>query len=155
MDDQRESSNLKLDCESLKPRYALSIKQPWSWLICRGIKDVENRTWHIHMPPLLNYPATPRRIYVHTGAKIDDKAWRFIVQRIDADTDLELISLAARHALALQAIIGEVDIIGCTGNSDSPWFTGPYALMLAGGILYDKPISCKGQLGFFDPGISR
>lgn len=23
----------------------LSVKQPWAWLICMGIKNVENRTW--------------------------------------------------------------------------------------------------------------
>ena len=41
---------------------ALSIKQPYAWLIGKGIKDVENRIWWIHMPPLLNYPAMPRHI---------------------------------------------------------------------------------------------
>ena len=24
---------------------ALSIKQPWAWLIVNGFKDIENRTW--------------------------------------------------------------------------------------------------------------
>lgn len=24
---------------------ALSVRQPWTWLICAGLKDVENRTW--------------------------------------------------------------------------------------------------------------
>ena len=23
----------------------LSVRQPWAWLICSRIKDVENRTW--------------------------------------------------------------------------------------------------------------
>lgn len=134
---------------------ALSIKQPWAWLVCKGIKDVENRTWHIHMPPLLNYPATPRRIYVHSGKHIDYRSWPFIICRVDEDIMHELRSLIRGYKLAVGAIIGEVDIIGCTDKSDSPWFTGPYAFMLAGGILYDKPIPCRGQLGFFDPGISR
>jgi hypothetical protein len=134
---------------------ALSIKQPWAWLICKGIKDVENRTWHIHMPPLLNYPAIPRRIYVHTGNQIDNRAWLFIEGRIDEDIRYELKELIWRNSLPRGAIIGEVDIIGCTDKSDSPWFTGPYALMLAGGILYDDPIPCKGQLGFFEPAIPR
>ena len=132
---------------------ALSIKQPWSWLVCKGIKDVENRTWHIHMPPLLNYPATLRRIYVHTGKTIDDSAWNFLDHLVSREI-WDLIRTPDFHeALTLGAIIGEVDIIGCTSDSDSPWFTGPYALMLANAILYEKPFPCKGKLGFFDPEI--
>ncbi|WP_245839042.1 ASCH domain-containing protein [Yersinia kristensenii] len=25
---------------------ALSIRQPWAWLIVNGYKDIENRTWN-------------------------------------------------------------------------------------------------------------
>lgn len=25
---------------------ALSIRQPWAWLIVNGFKDIENRSWH-------------------------------------------------------------------------------------------------------------
>lgn len=25
----------------------LSVKQPWSFLICSGIKDIENRSWKL------------------------------------------------------------------------------------------------------------
>ena len=24
---------------------AISVKQPWAYLICSGVKDIENRTW--------------------------------------------------------------------------------------------------------------
>ena len=155
MDDQRELGNLKLEYESLKPKYALSIKQPWSWLICRGIKDVENRTWHIHMPPLLwAYPATPRRIYVHTGLSRSEMTKPILAKILKLLTGRQASEfMLAYDRLTFGAIIGEVDIIGCTVESGSPWFTGPYALMLSGGILYDKPIPCKGKLGFFDPEI--
>ncbi len=30
---------------------ALSIKQPWAWLICAGYKDIENRSWRIIREP--------------------------------------------------------------------------------------------------------
>lgn len=40
---------------------ALSIQQPWTEMICRGIKDVENRTWK---------PAgLPGRILIHAASK--------------------------------------------------------------------------------------
>jgi len=143
---------------------ALSIKQPWAWLICKGIKDVENRTWHIHMPPLLNYPATPRRIYVHTGKKLDNGAWDSICKRVQpySETwDLLWQTEFISH-LPLGAIIGEVDIIGCEyrfgeerDDLYSVWHeVGMYGFLLANPILYDEPIPCKGKLGFFEPEIS-
>jgi len=142
---------------------ALSIKQPWAWLICAGYKDVENRTWHIHMPPLLNYPATPRRIYVHTGKAIDKEAFRWIAARIPMSTTKKFMvnGLPNRGMFITGAIIGEVDIIGCkyhygdeNDNLYSVWHeVGMYGLLLANPILYDKPIPCKGKLGFFEPSI--
>ena len=30
------------------PLKALSIRQPWAWLIVNGFKDVENRNWRTH-----------------------------------------------------------------------------------------------------------
>lgn len=119
-----------------RPMKALSIKQPWAWLICKGIKDVENRTWWIHMPPLLNYPATPRRIYVHASKTPEYKALPE-VERImlgnNVPPDVVLLNgnmfcptndfldkvigpMARREPNTIHtlgAIIGEVDIVGC------------------------------------------
>ena len=41
---------------------AISIRQPWAWLIVHGYKDVENRTW-----------ATKYRgpILIHAGKTLD------------------------------------------------------------------------------------
>jgi hypothetical protein len=130
---------------------ALSIKQPWSWLVCKGIKDVENRTWHIHMPPLLNYPAIPRRIYVHASLSRSEMTKAVLAQILKRLNNRQAAALMLAYpGLSFGTIIGEVDIIGCTGKSGSPWFTGPYALMLAKAVLYDYPFPCKGKLGFFD-----
>lgn len=37
----------------------------------------------------------------------------------------------------------------------SPWFFGPFGYIVKDGILYGKPIPCKGQLGFFTPDIPQ
>ena len=43
----------------------LSVKQPWSTLICAGVKDVENRTWRTeYRGPLL----------IHASAQEDRSA---------------------------------------------------------------------------------
>jgi len=115
------------------------------------------------MPPLLNYPAAPRRIYVHTGKTIDKKAFEWIAHRIPKS----IIEKFMVHGLPnpgmfiTGAIIGEVDIIGCkyhfgedNDNLYSVWHeVGMYGLLLANPTLYDNPISCKGKLKFFEPDI--
>lgn len=131
---------------------ALSVKQPWAWLICAGYKDIENRTWWLHMPPL-NYPASPRRIYVHTGKSSDVETIgnncsneRWILERLTEEQKQAYYTAA----ITLGAIIGEVDITACVEKSESRWFEGPYGFVLANPLLYDKPIPCRGQLGFFE-----
>jgi|GEM_PF-3784742 len=42
---------------------AISIKQPWAYLICTGIKDIENRTWKCPEKYI------GQRVYVHASAK--------------------------------------------------------------------------------------
>ena len=37
---------------------ALSIRQPWAWLIVNGHKDIENRQWRTHFRG---------KIYVHAA----------------------------------------------------------------------------------------
>lgn len=128
---------------------ALSIRQPWAWLICAGLKDIENRDW----------PTRFRgRIYVHAGKAEDREGWYHIDEfpenydlseaAIDQWVEAQQTMLDGRGC-----IIGEVDIVGCVTHADSPWFVGKYGFLLANPTLYDKPIPYKGQLGFFDPKI--
>lgn len=161
MDAQQGLDNLKPESKNLKPRYALSIKQPWSWLICAGYKDIENRTWKIGRNPrhgpfstrdIDNFTiALSERIYVHAGKKIEWKDYNFLVLEGWITT---VVAGDLTRYLALSngvgAIIGEVDITGCVTESESPWFTGPYGFTLANPVLYDKPIPYRGQLGFFE-----
>ncbi len=131
--------------------YALSIKQPWAWLICAGFKDVENRDW----------PTKFRgRIYVHAGKVFDYKSWCDIASGLVPGADKCQLSVHERFYAhngdhLLGAIIGEVDIVNCleywsATKNKSPWFVGRYGFFLANPVLYEKPIPYKGQLGFFE-----
>jgi len=140
---------------------ALSIRQPWAWLICAGIKDIENRRRHTKFRG---------RVYVHTGKVIEIKAFELLAEmylmdkrgiiRIGKDVISRIIEygLPNRGMFATGAIIGEVDITDCVWSQNeglsatkSPWFTGPYGWVLANPVVYDKAIPCKGRQGFFDP----
>lgn len=153
---------------------ALSIKQPWAWLICAGYKDVENRNWHLHMPPLQSHPSyaknVPMRIYVHTGKRFDvegDDALLAVIRRICPTlyanrTDFDYFC-DIQSCCPLGAIIGEVDIVGCkfrdpdeNANLYSPWHVpGQYGFLLKNPVLYAHPIPYKGRLGFFTPDIEK
>jgi hypothetical protein len=139
---------------------ALSIKQPWAWLICAGYKDVENRSWRINREPApgrhsISYKLRlPNRVYVHAGKVVDWQA----TMAIDAGelpwlTHDAMDGLRSGH-FALGVLIGEVDINDCVTESASPWFEGRYGFTLANPVLYDKPIPYKGSLGFFDVAFS-
>lgn len=113
---------------------ALSIKDPWAYLIAIGEKDVENRTWRTNFRG---------RIYIHVSAK---PAKVFL----SLFSQLNILSLPGNRSLS--AIIGEVTIIDCIRNSLSLWAEdGCYHWILKDAILYDTPIlNIKGKLGLWD-----
>ena len=116
---------------------ALSIREPWAWLIVNGYKDVENRTWSTNFRG---------RIYVQAGRRINP--WDFPEQRKYIKDSGLIIPLE----LSLGAIIGEVTITDCVDRSGSPWFCGPFGFCLSKPIAYDQFIPYRGQLGCFEVG---
>ena len=108
---------------------ALSVKQPWAWLIVHGLKTIENRTW----------PTKFRgRIYLHASKSFD-------VALVVRCQQGRIIPNLQRGA-----IIGEVDIVDCVAESDSPWFTGPYGFVLRNPVAYEYPIPWRGKQRFFE-----
>jgi len=128
---------------------ALSIRQPWAWLICAGYKNIENRTWSTKFRG---------RIYVHTGKKPDIDGWQHLEECYENYPNgtewIDVFQTTPQKLLDIcGCIIGEVDIVDYVTESKSPWFIGRYGFVLANPVLYDKPIPCMGKLGFFEPKI--
>lgn len=117
---------------------ALSIRQPWAWLIVNGDKPVENREW----------PTKFRgRFFIHAGKTMTradyDACWIFV-------NGFSQFDLPSPESLVRGGIIGEAELVDCVTTMDSPWFTGRYGFVLAN----VKPVTfipCKGALGFFTP----
>lgn len=112
---------------------ALSIRQPWAWLIIQGYKDVENRSW-----------STPIRgpFLVHAGQTFDEDGYIWV----KAHTD---ITLPAREEFARGGIVGRAEIVDCVSRSRSVWFSGPFGFVLKNAApLEFTPL--KGKLGFFE-----
>ena len=130
---------------------ALSVKQPWAYLICAGYKDIENRDWKL---PLAMYG---ERIYIHTGkgrVENDVGTIGWIKERL-TDAQWAMLYQVINRGFARGAIIGEAAINYCVESSNSPWFVGKYGFVLKNPVLYDKPIPCRGALGFFEPDILK
>jgi len=116
----------------------ISLRQPWVWAIFHG-KDVENRTWKTnYRGPLL----------IHASKKWDSEGAKWIWRNMDIDIGilLKLMEDDSRFG----AIIGQVDMVGCTQQSDSIWFFGPYGFIFEKPSLFGFPIPYKGHLGIFE-----
>jgi len=112
---------------------ALSIRQPWAWLIVHGGKDIENRTW-----------ATKYRgpVLIHAAKKIDVRAY--------AELKSSGIEMPPLEKLQVGGIIGRAEIADCVNNWDSVWFYGPFGMVLKN----RRPVRfspCPGRLGLFQP----
>lgn len=118
---------------------AISIRQPWAWLIVNGHKDIENRSWRT------KYRG---QVLVHAsqGVKWSD---------YDAAYALACrfgIKLPHRSEFETGGIVGVTTIIDCVEQSESPWFFGEKGFVLAD----SRPlpfVQMKGRLSFFETGI--
>lgn len=118
---------------------ALSIKQPWAWLIANGYKDVENRTWNT------NYRG---EFLIHASGTFDLYGYECVRIGI-RNQQLDIVDLPPLYKYQCGGIVGIAAIVDCVTEHDSRWFTGPYGFVIecARQLNFDK---CKGQLKFFD-----
>jgi hypothetical protein len=148
----------------------LTVKQPWTYLICSGIKDIENRTWK------LPEKYKGERVLIHaSGNPLTWEQFCNYIENIDYEShQLQKIlrennfsKLWLKH-LNTSAIIGSVRFVDCTFNHHSIWAeksegiaTGGHVInvnkpiiwnwVVADPVLFDRPIlNVKGKLSFWD-----
>lgn len=124
------------------PERALSIRQPWAWAILNAGKDIENRPrrYHYRGP-----------ICIHASLAMTDKDYdpfSDLVKEHFPDNCSRWITQFCNGGDARGGIIGTAEILDCIETSDSPWFFGPYGLVLRN--VQPVPfIPVKGALGLF------
>lgn len=111
-------------------RAALSIQQPWAWLIVHGHKSVENRTWPTnYRGPLL----------IHAGKTFDHDGYEWVC---------DVFGIAIPTGLDVGGIVGHATLTACVREHPSPWFFGPFGFVLTDAA--PMPLEpCRGQLGIF------
>lgn len=133
----------------MKITKALSIRQPWLWLILNGYKNLEIRTWKTDK---LGW------IALHASKKVDINGYRYIKEKIRIKTLPEIKAFETGKILGVAKIDG---IIPFTHKPDFylyrhrhlnnyEWWTEK----VYGWVLIDvksiDPVECKGQLSLFD-----
>ena len=116
---------------------ALSIRQPWAYLIAMGYKDIENRSWK-----------TERRgaFLIHAAQKFDDEGYEWVYDNL---LKLGLSFLPQPQDFYRGGITGRAEITDCVQKHSSPWFFGEHGFV----INNAEPLAfmpCKGRLGFFE-----
>lgn len=133
---------------SSEPRFALSVRQPWAWLIIHGGKDVENRTWS-YVPKLRG------RIWIHAAKGMTQD--EYDDAKLTAEHIWEREGVAREFPrfdeLERGGIIGSAEIIGYLNDDAAneavfPWYFGNLGIVLHGPEPCEfRPL--KGALGFF------
>lgn len=152
---------------------ALSVRQPWAWLILHAGKDIENRTWRTrYRGPLL----------IHASKAIDTVAYlatydakvHHVTPPDALRTCVEALNRLTpwpRDPAPTGALVGVVDLVGvhnqlgCHGVHTinetplcSPWAEchpdyGAWHWRLANPRTFAEPIPCRGYPGLFRPKV--
>lgn len=120
---------------SMMKMRALSLRQPWTWLVVNGFKDIENRSWRTdHRGPLLIHASSSKQDFNEDELKYIRQGHGVVVP----------------NELDIGGIVGIVDVIDCVEDHKSKWFSGEWGWVLANPRRLPFR-ECKGFVKFFVP----
>jgi hypothetical protein len=139
---------------------ALSGYPQWFWLLAKGWKDVENRSWPL--PKWMRDEGLPVRIYLHGSQHLERKESLALARQLL--TVGQYAEFCAVNWKQYQGtIFAQIDIIkysfrhaDTNANLFSPWhIPGQYGFYTSNPKFLDKPIPYKGRLGFFEVEVAN
>lgn len=122
---------------------ALSIRQPWAWLIVNGYKDIENRTWKYS-------PSYRGNVAIHASKIFDGDGYRYVRKEFP-EIQLPGIHMTAGmipRYFKLGGFVGSVWMNDVVTDDTSPWFVGEYGFKMRQASRMNF-IEYRGQLGLF------
>lgn len=127
------------------PKLAISVRQPWAWAIIFAGKDIENRAWHFGNPARRHRG----RVALHASLGMTKAEYEKAAEFMASIG----IKCPAPADLVRGAVIGCITIAdGVNKNNpaaQSPWFFGPFGLVLREPEPLLVPVPAAGALGFF------
>ena len=116
---------------------ALSIRQPWAWLIVNGHKPIQNRPWDCgYRGPLL----------IHASKAVTEEDYE-AAEAVIRVHELGIV-LPSPRQIQRGRIVGQVKLTDCVQRHVGPWFFGPYGFVLADAAPLPFR-ACPGKLGIF------
>jgi hypothetical protein len=113
---------------------ALSIRQPWAWLLAHGYKDVENRNWKTNVRG---------RILLHASKRLDYDGLDWV-----RDT---FPHIPLPENFEQGGLVGAANLTDCVSELyRNPWFCGTYGFVMKDAIAFPI-IPLIGQLTMFKP----
>lgn len=132
---------------------ALSIWQPWAWLIVRpdikdkmdrsalrsagAFKDIENRDWPTSIRGWVLVQASKHRLSRADWASAAAFAGK------------QSVEVPPHLACDTGALVGAMRIDDCVTRAASPWFLGRYGFRIGSSVAFTRPLPCVGLQGFF------
>ena len=123
---------------------AISIRQPWAWLILNAGKDIENRDWPTsYRGPILIHASKGMTRDEYDDAVDTARAARRVLGAIPG------LTMPSFANMERGGIVDQVELVDCVQDSTSPWFFGKYGFVLRNPKRLPF-VPLKGQLGFFE-----
>src|SRR2546427_6775937 len=86
---------------------ALSIRQPWAWLVVNGYKDIENRSWRTnHRGSLLIHASSNRSEFEAIRSEIQKR---------------HRVKIPPEEELNFGGIVGLIEVVDCVKTHPSKW----------------------------------
>lgn len=105
----------------------ISLRQPWAYLICSGIKDIENRTWK------LPEKYKGQRVLIHASKTEYRHPWD-VLSKEQNEFLMQNKIVIPGSTLEYCTIIGSVRFVDCVINHPSIW--AEKTMFDYGGICY-------------------
>jgi hypothetical protein len=130
---------------------ALSLQNPWPWLITHGYKRIENRSWNTTFRGefLIHASKTWDVDCVMTGGGLFAPRYNFIEFIAKTDAYIPFVQECSLEELPLGGIVGIATLVDVVTESSDPWFFGEYGFCLENA----RPLPftpCKGALNFWN-----
>lgn len=129
-------------------RKVITLQQPWAYLVCRGIKGIETRSWPTQYTG---------ELLIHAAKRMD--LWD--TEFMELWPWAEVLTYEEIRQLQYGAIIGKVTLKDCRKTEDlagtitkleealGDYRPKRFAWILDDPVLFPEPIPCDGKLGIW------
>ena len=120
---------------------AITVRQPYAWLIINGRKNIENRDW---------YSAYKGQIAIHAAQGMGRDEYADALDFVRSFDPALARRIPQPECLVRGCVIGTVLQTGCVKDHPSPWFQGVWGHVYAEARELVVPIPVRGALGIWE-----